>query len=95
MRLISFSIYNIVMGGKYERSADRTSHDIRNKGCHTIYLRPEAKNMSERVTQYQVINQTSGRKLPAYALGKANGRELEFDVHDVDVEKIAKVKNAK
>ncbi|RKL44845.1 hypothetical protein BFJ72_g3496 [Fusarium proliferatum] len=100
MSLIGFSIYNIVMGGKDMSAAQigRVTTDV-TKGVFDILtpflLRPEVKNAKELVAQCQVINQTSGRKLPAYALGKANATELKFDVHDFDVEQIAKVGNEK
>ncbi|KAI1050275.1 hypothetical protein LB506_001923 [Fusarium annulatum] len=100
MSLIGFSIYNIVMGSKDMSAAQigRVTTDV-TKGVFDILtpflLRPEVKNARELVAQCQVINQTSGRKLPAYALGKANATELKFDVHDFDVEQIAKVGNEK
>ncbi|KAL9566594.1 hypothetical protein ACKAV7_009509 [Fusarium commune] len=100
MSLLGFSIYNIVMGGKDMSAAQigRVTTDV-TKGVFDILtpflLRPEAKNARELVAQCQVINQTSGRKLPAYALGKGNSTELEFDVYYADLEDVANVGKAK
>ncbi|KAF4440843.1 hypothetical protein FACUT_3161 [Fusarium acutatum] len=100
MSLFGLSIYNIVMRGKGMSAAQigRVTTDV-TKGFFDILtpflLRPEARNAREPVFQCQVINQTSGRKLPAYALGKANATELKFDVYDANLEDFAKVENEK
>nr|RBQ92859.1 hypothetical protein FVER53263_01741 [Fusarium verticillioides] len=100
MSLLGFSIYNIVMGGKDMSAAQigRVTTDV-TKGVFDILtpflLRPEARNARELVAQCQVINQSTGRKLPAYALGKTNATELKFDVYDANLEDLAKVGNEK
>ncbi|KAF5540996.1 hypothetical protein FMEXI_8148 [Fusarium mexicanum] len=90
------SICHIALGGKDMSAAQigRVTTDV-TKGVFDILkpflLRPEVKSVRELVAQCQVINQTTGQRLPSYALGHTN--PTAFDVFDAQVEDIAKVGN--